>query len=56
MAKIKEENSGKEAALARALAEIERKCGRGSLMRLGEKGAAVSVEVVSSGILPLDVG
>ncbi|MFZ5648311.1 MAG: recombinase RecA [Bacillota bacterium] len=55
MAKIKEENIGKEAALTRALAEIERKFGRGSLMRLGEKGAAVSVEVVSSGILPLDV-
>lgn len=55
MAKIKEESAGKEAALARALAEIEKKYGRGSLMRLGEKGAAVSVEVVSSGILPLDV-
>jgi len=55
MVKVREEIKGKDAALQRALAEVERKFGRGALMRLGEKGAAMNLEVVSTGILPLDV-
>ncbi|HBV95539.1 MAG TPA: hypothetical protein DEF36_00605 [Desulfotomaculum sp.] len=35
--------------------EIEKKFGKGALMRLGEKGAAANVEAVSTGILLLDV-
>lgn len=55
MVKVREESMGKDAALQRALAEVEKKFGRGALMRLGEKGAAMNLEVVSTGILPLDV-
>lgn len=55
MVKFREESKGKDAALQRALAEVEKKFGRGALMRLGEKGAAMNLEVVSTGILPLDV-
>jgi recombination protein RecA len=55
MAKAKEESFDREDALSRTLIEIERKFGKGALMRLGEKGAAVNVEAVSSGILLLDV-
>lgn len=49
-----QENS-KEAALERALAEIEKKYGKGAIIKLGEKGAKVDVEVLPSGILPLDI-
>jgi recombination protein RecA len=55
MVKVKEEALGKEAALSRTLAEVERKFGRGALMRLGDSEAAGGVEVVSTGIMPLDV-
>jgi len=55
MARAKEERFDKEAALSRTLTEIEKRFGKGALMRLGEKGAAANVEAVSTGILLLDV-
>lgn len=55
MAKTQNENSDKITALNNAMADIEKKFGKGSVMRLGEKGAKVNVEVISSGILPLDI-
>jgi recombination protein RecA len=44
----------REEILEQALAEIREKFGQGSIMRLGENTKA-NVEVISSGILPLDV-
>ncbi len=55
MGKVKEENREKDAALSRALSDIEKKFGKGSIMRLGEKGAKVSVDAISTGVLPLDL-
>lgn len=54
MAKDKKEENTKEAALNRTLIEIEKKYGKGAIMKLGEQGARVNVEVLPSGILPLD--
>lgn len=45
----------KSKALEVALAGIERQFGKGSIMRLGEANARMQVEVVSSGILTLDL-
>lgn len=47
--------SDKQKALAAALGQIERAFGKGSVMRLGEKGAAVDIEAISTGSLGLDV-
>ena len=44
----------REKALAIALAQIEKQCGKGSVMRLGEEGRA-PVEVISTGSIALDV-
>jgi recombination protein RecA len=44
----------REEILEQALEEIREKFGQGSIMRLGENAKA-NVEVISSGILPLDV-
>jgi len=42
-------------ALEAALSQIERAFGKGSVMRLGQKGGAVEAEVISSGSLGLDI-
>lgn len=47
--------SDKQKALTAALGQIERAFGKGSVMRLGEKGAAVEIEAVSTGSLGLDI-
>ena len=47
------ENSEKQKALNAALAQIEKKHGKGAIMRLGEN-AAMNVEVIPTGILTLD--
>jgi len=52
--KVGEEVRGKEAALCRTLAEVERRFGKGALMRLGDSESALGVEVVSTGIMLLD--
>ena len=43
----------KKAALESVMARIERECGKGSIMRLGEN-AAMNVSAVSTGSLSLD--
>ena len=43
----------KKAALETVMARIERECGKGSIMRLGEN-AAMNVSAVSTGSLSLD--
>ena len=45
----------KQKALETALGQIERAFGKGSVMRLGEKGAAVDIEAISTGSLGLDL-
>lgn len=55
MAKAAAKCDGKDAALDRTLDEINKKYGKGSVMRLGEKGPEINVEAIPSGILPLDI-
>jgi len=45
----------KEKALELALSQIERQLGKGSIMRLGEAGAALAVEAIPTGSLSLDM-
>jgi recombination protein RecA len=46
--------SDREKALQTALTQIERQCGKGSVMRLGEKGRA-PIDVIPTGSIALDV-
>jgi recombination protein RecA len=45
----------KEKAIGLAISQIEKEYGKGSIMRLGEQGKLVSVAVIPSGSLALDV-
>ena len=45
----------KEKALSLALEQIEKDFGKGSIMKLGEKGAKVEIEAISTGSLSLDL-
>lgn len=45
----------KQKALEAALGQIERAFGKGSVMKLGQKGASIEVDVVSTGSLGLDM-
>jgi recombination protein RecA len=45
----------KTKALDAALSQIERNFGKGSIMRLGKKGASMDVEAIPSGSLGLDI-
>lgn len=45
----------RQSALDSALKQIERQFGKGSIMKLGEAGASMQVEAVSSGSLALDI-
>ena len=45
----------KEKALEAAISQIERNCGKGSIMRLGANEKIVEVEAISSGSLGLDI-
>jgi len=46
----------KSKALEAALGQIERSFGKGSIMKLGQRGAAEGTEAVSTGSLGLDIG
>ena len=48
-------NEGKVKALERAMKQIERDFGAGAVMRLGDVGSNMNLEVVSSGSLALDL-
>lgn len=51
-------SSGKftrEEALANTMKQIDKDFGKGSIMKLGDAAAAMHVETISSGILPLDI-
>ncbi|HXW58288.1 MAG TPA: recombinase RecA [Solirubrobacteraceae bacterium] len=45
----------RDAALKGALTQIEREFGKGAVMRMGDEGAQVRVEVISTGALSLDL-
>jgi len=45
----------KEKALDSALAQIERSFGKGSIMKLGQQGAVMEIEAISTGSLGLDI-
>lgn len=45
----------RQKALEAALTQIERSFGKGSVMRLGQKGSDIEIEVVSTGSLGLDI-
>ena len=49
------EDSDKQRALEAALAQIDRAFGKGSVMKLGDKGRIVEIETVSTGSLGLDI-
>lgn len=45
----------REESLKNAMKQIEKDYGKGSIMRLGDAAANMNVEVISTGILPLDI-
>jgi recombination protein RecA len=45
----------KDKALAAAISQIEKQFGKGSVMRMGEEGSKVAVEVIPTGSLGLDI-
>ena len=55
MAQDKEKKDDRKEALAAAMKQIEKDFGKGSIMRLGDAKANMNVEVISTGILPLDI-
>ena len=48
-------DTNKLKALESALAQIEKQYGKGSVMKLGDKGANMQIETVSTGALSLDI-
>jgi recombination protein RecA len=52
---LDKETMDKQRALDAALGQIERAFGKGSIMKLGSRDAAMEVEVVSTGSLGLDI-
>ena len=52
---VGKEEGDKQRALEAALAQIDRAFGKGSVMKLGDKGKAVEIESVSTGSLGLDL-
>ncbi len=51
-----QDRSEKQRALEAALGQIERAFGKGSIMKLGQRGTAVETEAISTGSLGLDIG
>ncbi|HEY3799475.1 MAG TPA: recombinase RecA [Caulobacteraceae bacterium] len=52
---VAQTDSDKQRALEAALAQIDRAFGKGSVMKLGDKGKVVEIESVSTGSLGLDL-
>ncbi len=58
MAKKQEEQNidkGKQQAINEVLQKIERQFGKGSIMKLGDEGAQINIETISTGCLAADV-
>ena len=45
----------KDKALEAAMAQIQKQFGKGAIMKLGEKGAQMNVEAISTGSISLDM-
>src|SRR3954467_3941898 len=45
----------KEKALAAAMSQIDRKYGKGSIMKMGEANARLSIDVIPTGAIALDI-
>src|SRR5579864_4810661 len=52
---VTKEDGDKQRALEAALAQIDRAFGKGSVMKLGDKGKVVEIESISTGSLGLDL-
>lgn len=52
---VSRDDADKQRALEAALSQIDRAFGKGSVMKLGEKGKIVEIEAVSTGSLGLDM-
>ena len=52
---VKGQSMDKSKALEAALSQIDRAFGKGSVMRLGQKGASIEIEAISTGSLNLDI-
>ncbi len=52
---VEKDDMDRQKALDSALSQIERAFGKGSVMKLGQGGGAVDIEVVSTGSLSLDI-
>ncbi len=52
---VDKDKINKENALKLAMAQVEKEFGKGSVMRLGDKKSHLSVEVIPTGILSLDI-
>jgi len=50
-----ETNDAKNEQLKNALSQIEKEHGKGSIMRLGDKGAVTPIEAISSGSISVDI-
>ena len=51
----KVDQSEKDKALDAALSQIQKQFGKGAIMKLGDKGAQMNVEAISTGSISLDV-
>jgi recombination protein RecA len=49
------DEAGRDAALQDALLQIEKQHGKGSIMRLGDDGSRLGVEVITTGSLAMDL-
>jgi len=52
---VEKDHMDKDKALEAALSQIDRAFGKGSVMKLGQKGSSVEIEAVSTGSLGLDI-
>jgi recombination protein RecA len=52
---VGQDGMDKQRALEAALSQIDRAFGKGSVMKLGQKGSSVDIEAVSTGSLGLDI-
>jgi recombination protein RecA len=53
---VEKDGMDRNKALESALGQIERAFGKGAVMKLGQQGAAVEIETISTGSLGLDIG
>ncbi|MEM6835091.1 MAG: recombinase RecA [Pseudomonadota bacterium] len=53
---VGQDGMDKQRALEAALSQIDRAFGKGSVMKLGQRGSSVDIEAISTGSLGLDIG